>query len=484
MLATARSRRGHSGLAAGLGGLGPASSLRRARSAARRRLRRRARESRYRLPPPASRRELNWARRRTSVATLLPGIPYAQVPLPAVRRRRRLAARSGATALRLLRLRARGRRGRRRAPQLRCRERPLAAGARAAEHGRLGRASGKSYRCASCGAVETARAGARRRRLRLLRHARGRRDRPPIATLVRPARSRCRSRSRAPTRSARFRAWLGSLWFRPNDLKRHAELESMRGVYVPFWTFDADSRSRWSAEAGYRRGVGQEPAHRLAAGVGNVSSTASTICRFRPRAASTSTSAAVDRTVSDRADDALRPAVISPASSPRSTPSTSPRRRAIARARMDETLRAACRARGPGRHSAATSRSRPSTRTSLPRAVWFRSGSPPTATAAARSATRSTAPPAAPPAPRPGRGEDRPRRPRRPRASGPALRRLLSALSAAPRALAPRPARRRDGPSPHGTFLASSGGRGRGNSPGGEARGRHEPERRPALHRL
>ena len=57
--------------------------------------------------------------------------------------------------------------------------------------------------------------------------------------------------------ATRFRGWLGSLWFRPNDLKGIATLESMQGVYVPFWTFDAESVSQWSAEAGYHQGSGK-----------------------------------------------------------------------------------------------------------------------------------------------------------------------------------------------------------------------------------
>lgn len=49
----------------------------------------------------------------------------------------------------------------------------------------------------------------------------------------------------------RFRRWLRGLWFRPNDLKRLARLRELRGVYLPFWTYDAAAHSRWRAEAGY-----------------------------------------------------------------------------------------------------------------------------------------------------------------------------------------------------------------------------------------
>jgi DNA-directed RNA polymerase subunit RPC12/RpoP len=49
----------------------------------------------------------------------------------------------------------------------------------------------------------------------------------------------------------RFAAWIGDLWFRPNDLKKMAKVQEMGGVYVPFWTFDAHVHSDWTAEAGY-----------------------------------------------------------------------------------------------------------------------------------------------------------------------------------------------------------------------------------------
>jgi ribosomal protein S27E len=49
----------------------------------------------------------------------------------------------------------------------------------------------------------------------------------------------------------RFRAWLVSLWFRPNDLRKLASLREMAGIYVPYWTFDATVDSRWTAMSGY-----------------------------------------------------------------------------------------------------------------------------------------------------------------------------------------------------------------------------------------
>lgn len=49
---------------------------------------------------------------------------------------------------------------------------------------------------------------------------------------------------------AKFSSWLGKLWFRPNDLKAKASVEELHGVYIPYWTFDAEVASRWTAESG------------------------------------------------------------------------------------------------------------------------------------------------------------------------------------------------------------------------------------------
>jgi len=49
---------------------------------------------------------------------------------------------------------------------------------------------------------------------------------------------------------AEFQRWLGRLWFRPSALKR-ARSQNVAGVYVPFWTFDAEVHSDWSADAGF-----------------------------------------------------------------------------------------------------------------------------------------------------------------------------------------------------------------------------------------
>ena len=45
--------------------------------------------------------------------------------------------------------------------------------------------------------------------------------------------------------------WLGSLWFAPNGLLEYTRKgRSMAGIYVPFWTFDAGTVSRYTGQRG------------------------------------------------------------------------------------------------------------------------------------------------------------------------------------------------------------------------------------------
>mgnify|MGYP001823087761 FL=1 len=54
-----------------------------------------------------------------------------------------------------------------------------------------------------------------------------------------------------PTAHKAMNDWLGSLWFAPNGLKAYARKgRRMDGIYVPYWTFDADTASRYSGERG------------------------------------------------------------------------------------------------------------------------------------------------------------------------------------------------------------------------------------------
>jgi len=45
--------------------------------------------------------------------------------------------------------------------------------------------------------------------------------------------------------------WLGSSWMTPAALSRAANLATFTGIYLPFWTFDADLSADWKAEVGH-----------------------------------------------------------------------------------------------------------------------------------------------------------------------------------------------------------------------------------------
>jgi Zn finger protein HypA/HybF involved in hydrogenase expression len=49
----------------------------------------------------------------------------------------------------------------------------------------------------------------------------------------------------------RIRAWYGKLWLAPSALKRKALTDTVRGVYLPYWTFDARFAAAWTADAGH-----------------------------------------------------------------------------------------------------------------------------------------------------------------------------------------------------------------------------------------
>jgi hypothetical protein len=48
-----------------------------------------------------------------------------------------------------------------------------------------------------------------------------------------------------------LRAWYGSRWFAPNRLKKAALTDTLKGFYLPYWTFDARAHADWTAESGY-----------------------------------------------------------------------------------------------------------------------------------------------------------------------------------------------------------------------------------------
>jgi hypothetical protein len=48
-----------------------------------------------------------------------------------------------------------------------------------------------------------------------------------------------------------IRSWYASKWLAPNALKDKALVDRVKGVYIPYWTFDAQAVCPWEAEAGH-----------------------------------------------------------------------------------------------------------------------------------------------------------------------------------------------------------------------------------------
>ena len=49
----------------------------------------------------------------------------------------------------------------------------------------------------------------------------------------------------------RIRDWWAGKWLAPSALKRRALVDTVSGVYIPYWTFDAQVHCPWQAEAGH-----------------------------------------------------------------------------------------------------------------------------------------------------------------------------------------------------------------------------------------
>lgn len=48
-----------------------------------------------------------------------------------------------------------------------------------------------------------------------------------------------------------FKSWITKGWFHPNDLKKLANIDALKGIYIPFWTYDAQTDSTYEGEAGF-----------------------------------------------------------------------------------------------------------------------------------------------------------------------------------------------------------------------------------------
>ena len=48
-----------------------------------------------------------------------------------------------------------------------------------------------------------------------------------------------------------IKGWYKQVWFAPNALKDKARTDTVHGIYLPYWTFDAESHADWTAERGH-----------------------------------------------------------------------------------------------------------------------------------------------------------------------------------------------------------------------------------------
>ncbi len=48
----------------------------------------------------------------------------------------------------------------------------------------------------------------------------------------------------------RIRAWYRKQWLAPNALRSKALTDTLKGVYLPYWTFDARAHAAWTADSG------------------------------------------------------------------------------------------------------------------------------------------------------------------------------------------------------------------------------------------
>lgn len=49
----------------------------------------------------------------------------------------------------------------------------------------------------------------------------------------------------------KIREWYGSRWFAPGRMSMGAHTDTVKGFYLPYWTFDAQVAADWAAESGY-----------------------------------------------------------------------------------------------------------------------------------------------------------------------------------------------------------------------------------------
>ncbi len=74
----------------------------------------------------------------------------------------------------------------------------------------------------------------------------------PVDEQTRPIRPESVLEFKLPETQVRdaIRAWYGSRWFAPNTLGTKAMTDTVKGIYIPYWTFDAQVAADWTAMSG------------------------------------------------------------------------------------------------------------------------------------------------------------------------------------------------------------------------------------------
>ncbi len=57
---------------------------------------------------------------------------------------------------------------------------------------------------------------------------------------------------------ARFKKWVSKLWFAPGDLKKASlNFDHFKGIYIPYWTYDSDTMTKYTGQMGIHYYVSQ-----------------------------------------------------------------------------------------------------------------------------------------------------------------------------------------------------------------------------------
>ncbi|HWM23641.1 MAG TPA: zinc ribbon domain-containing protein [Chthoniobacterales bacterium] len=75
----------------------------------------------------------------------------------------------------------------------------------------------------------------------------------PYDEIKAPIRPECLLEFKLPEPAVRdlVRRWYGGRWFAPSAMKARSLTDTVHGVYIPYWTFDAHVAADWTADAGY-----------------------------------------------------------------------------------------------------------------------------------------------------------------------------------------------------------------------------------------